>query len=123
MILCVLFFASVTALAGAAEVGLQETIRHDLRDKGGGGREEQAHPEVSQVSSPPRGTSEAGTEPAALDSDQPDAGEWRCERMPGDGAPGWARAELNALYVGGLELNATPPPGLRAGGCHPGSDG
>lgn len=119
VILCVLFFASVTALAGAASVGLQD--RDGSREEGGGGRKEQPQPEVPRVSSPPPGTVESAPEPAAHDLDRPDAGEWRCRRMPGDGAPDWAKSELNALYVGGLELNATPPPGRRAGGCSDGA--
>jgi hypothetical protein len=40
-----------------------------------------------------------------------------CHRDPGAGAPRWARAELRALYLGGLQLNATKPPGTKAGGC------
>jgi hypothetical protein len=39
-----------------------------------------------------------------------------CPTLPEDGAPGWAKRELNALYLGGLSLHATPPPGTD-GGC------
>jgi hypothetical protein len=39
-----------------------------------------------------------------------------CPHMPAFGAPAWAREDLNALYFGGKQLNATPPPG-EIGGC------
>jgi hypothetical protein len=39
-----------------------------------------------------------------------------CPFDPGDGAPAWARDNLHALYLGGMKLNADPPPGT-TGGC------
>jgi hypothetical protein len=39
-----------------------------------------------------------------------------CPHLPAFGAPTWARKHLNALYYGGMQLNATPPPG-EIGGC------
>ncbi|MGE0066244.1 MAG: hypothetical protein AB7T48_02725 [Solirubrobacterales bacterium] len=47
--------------------------------------------------------------------------EGECTHMPGDGAPEWAEANLNALYLGNPRLNATPPPGFKEGGCTTGA--
>jgi hypothetical protein len=44
--------------------------------------------------------------------------EWAdsCPSDPGLRAPRWARDRLHALYLGGMRLNADPPPGI-TGGC------
>lgn len=52
----------------------------------------------------------------AVGTDRP-----RCAVLSGHGAPGWAKADLNALYLGGIALDATAPPGFRAGGCSDGT--
>jgi len=64
------------------------------------------------------GATNQGQTPAPETQDAP-LGTWDdyCVTQPGYDAPKWARIDLSALYLGGLELHTDPPPGALQGGC------
>ena len=111
VVLCVMLAGLITAGVAAADVGIQQGVRDPSQES------QESQDETGQTSERPSGQSEQGASASGAESGsgatQPDGG---CDRLPGDGAPSWAEAELNELYLGGL-VNVTPPPGLKEGGC------
>jgi hypothetical protein len=75
-----------------------------------------ASPPASSIPPPPpvaaESTGPTRSPPAGLQT------QWAtiCPSDPGESSPAWARDNLHALYLGGMKLNADPPPGI-TGGC------
>jgi hypothetical protein len=106
VILYAMLVSTFVAFTAAADVGLQQIAVEDPP------AEETANPGTTQPpSSPGEGAGQnhdlAGTSES----------EWQCPHPPSFGAPAWARSDLDALYYGTKDLNATAPPGNDVGGC------
>jgi hypothetical protein len=118
LILYFFLFCSAFSTAAAADVAMHDWIA-DHGHHGGSGQssEEEGESsssgegEVAGALGKTAGT-EVGTE-VIVDSEEGQ----HCGARPGFGAPAWARADLYALYYGGLGLEVTPPPGTKVGGC------
>ncbi len=110
VVLCMMMGCFLVSFAAAADVGVQEAIRNKERG--------QLEKEVTPKPSPEElGGSGGGGGGDEAQEEEALASGGECTYLPGYGAPAWARATLNALYIGGKELDATPPPGFDIGGC------
>ena len=113
VILCALLIGFCMAGAAAGEVHLQEAVRPS----------DDPAPKEKKDSEAKRseGLASAGETATGTDSGDAPGEAGRCSFLPSDGAPGWARKEMNALYLGHRDFQATPPPGFDIGGCTSGA--
>lgn len=113
LILYTLLFCAAFSTAAGADVAMHDWIAnhkdHASTQEGSAGGSGSTSAGTAEVGGGEEG---AGGDGADLPEE-----EEHCLVQPGHGAPAWARAYLYALYYGGLELEATEPPGTKVGGC------
>jgi hypothetical protein len=110
VILYIMLGSCCAACGAALDVGVHAPPAHHAKSHKGSSAQK---PDDQPVAGTAVVQEEAGDDTTVVASESWEAA---CRHLPGYGAPAWARADLNALYLGGIRLNATKPPGT-AGGC------
>lgn len=115
VLLYVMLASALIAGGAAAQVALQEhTAPISIFSHGASDPPLPPLPEAT-VKPPSTGASGETLEEAG-EGEAAEGETAECLHMPSYGAPPWAREDLDALYYGGKDLHATPPPG-GIGGC------
>ena len=111
VVLTIMLGSLVLALSASADVFLYEKL-HTTQEEQHDHTANKDH-EADQGSVHSSGAANSGSS----EGERVEAGQDDCRFQPGDGAPAWAKADLYALYFGGLEAEVTKPPGTDIGGC------